>query len=77
MQQDHILNTLNFDVSAPLPGRGWGSAGKNICYHVAAACVIFLKTDVQHDHILKKKMNFDLLTPPSKSTQGVGPRPSI
>ena len=32
-----------------------------------------LKFDMQNDHVLKK-LNFDVLTPLSKSTQGVGNR---
>ena len=31
---------------------------------------------MQHDHV-PKKLNFDVLTPPTKSTQGVWHRPSI
>ena len=40
-----------------------GVCGQNSCYHVAAF-------DMQHDHVLKK-LNFDLLTLPSMSTQWV------
>ena len=35
-----------------------------------------LKFDMQNDHVLKK-LNFDVLTPLPKATQGVGHRSSI
>ena len=35
-----------------------------------------LKFDMQNDHVLKK-LNYDVLTPLPKSTQGVGHRSSI
>ena len=40
------------------------------CIHVSLLC------DMQQDHV-PKKLNFDILTPPTKSTQGVWHRPSI
>ena len=39
MQRDYDLKKLNFDLLTP--GSGGGSAGKNICYHVAAFVIPF------------------------------------
>ena len=39
MQQDHVLNKLNFDLITPRVG--WGVCRQNICYHFAAF-VIYL-----------------------------------
>ena len=51
-------------------GDGWlGVSGQNICYH-AAAFRDFLLFHMQNDRVLKR-LNFDLLTPPPKSTQRV------
>ena len=41
MQQDHVLNKLNFDLLTPRVGGGGGVCRQNICYHFAAL-VIYL-----------------------------------
>ena len=39
---DHVLKKLNFELLTPSPGsRGLWSAGKNICYNVAAFVILF------------------------------------
>ena len=39
MQQDHVLNKLNFDLLTPRVGWGGGVCRQNICYHFAALVI--------------------------------------
>ena len=83
MQQDHILKKLNFDLFTPTPGTGGGGEefGRDLEAKYLLPCFC-IRDSLQIDnnatwHCSKKKMNFDLLPPPSKYTQGVNHKPPI
>ena len=79
MQHDHFLKKLIFNFFTPTSGLGCGGGWIGVCVKIFATILLHLLFplfDMQHDCVLKQ-MNFDILTQPPKSTQGMGHRPSI
>ena len=66
MQRGCVLKTLNFDLLTPIFMVGVGDLWAK--YLLPCCCICnSLQFDMQHDHFLKKKFNFDCLTPKAGS----------
>ena len=57
MQEDHVLNKLNFDLLTPRVG--WGGGGLPAKYLLPFYCIgDILKFNMHHGYVLKK-LHFD------------------
>ena len=55
MQQDHVLNKLNFDLLTPRVGWGGGGGGLPAKYLLPFCCIgDILKFNMQYVYVLKK-----------------------
>ena len=72
MQLDYVLKKLSFDLLTPTPGSGGGvGRGLGAKYLLPCCCICdSLKFDMQHDCVLKKKMNLHLFTQPLSLPRG-------
>ena len=79
MQHGHVLKKLNLDLLNPPPRVGGGGGIQENDWLPCCFMCHSLSFDMQHDHILKKRFNFDLcpLLSPPRGVVGGGADPGL